>query len=66
MGSEMCIRDRLRAPITRITCPDVPVPYGKELEQRFLPSTEYVASQVDYLLATGKHPEPWWSKEVAR
>lgn len=58
--------DLLQAPITRITCPDVPVPYGKELEQRFLPSPEYVTAQVDHLLATGKHPEPWWNQEVAR
>jgi pyruvate dehydrogenase E1 component beta subunit len=53
----------LTAPITRITCPDVPVPYGKDLEVRFLPSADYVAAQVDELLATGFHPAPWWVKE---
>jgi pyruvate/2-oxoglutarate/acetoin dehydrogenase E1 component len=71
-GTEIAARvaargfDSLKAPITRITCPDVPVPYGKGLEERFLPSSDYVTSQIDYLLATGKHPEPWWTKEVAR
>lgn len=53
----------LRAPITRVTCPDVPVPFGKDLERRFLPSSEYIVSQVDELLATGAHPSPWWIKE---
>lgn len=53
----------LTTPITRITCPDVPVPFGKDLEARFLPSAEYVVSQVDELLATGSLPAPWWTKE---
>jgi pyruvate dehydrogenase E1 component beta subunit len=56
----------LKAPITRITCPDVPVPFGKELEARFLPSAEYVVSQVDELLATGSLPAPWWTKGEAK
>jgi pyruvate dehydrogenase E1 component beta subunit len=56
----------LKAPITRITCPDVPVPFGKELEARFLPSAEYVVSQVDELLATGSLPMPWWTKEESK
>ncbi|HVR33660.1 MAG TPA: transketolase C-terminal domain-containing protein [Acidimicrobiia bacterium] len=56
----------LTAPITRITCPDVPVPFGKELEARFLPSAEYVVSQVDELLATGSLPSPWWKKKESR
>jgi pyruvate dehydrogenase E1 component beta subunit len=56
----------LKAPITRITCPDVPVPFGKELEARFLPSAEYVVSQVDELLATGSLPAPWWTKAEAK
>ncbi|HSJ28865.1 MAG TPA: transketolase C-terminal domain-containing protein [Acidimicrobiia bacterium] len=53
----------LRAPITRITCPDVPVPFGKELEARFLPSADYVVDQVDELLATDALPAPWWIME---
>src|ERR1035441_10544910 len=42
----------LQAPVLRITAPDVPVPYGLALEQRFLPSPEYVTEQVSALLAT--------------
>lgn len=53
----------LRAPVLRITCPDVPVPYTKPLEQRFLPSAEYVREQVTELLATGARPRSWWEKQ---
>ena len=56
----------LTAPITRITCPDVPVPYGKDLEFKFLPSADYVVAQVDELLTTGSHPAPWWVTEGFR
>jgi acetoin:2,6-dichlorophenolindophenol oxidoreductase subunit beta len=56
----------LTAPVTRITCPDVPVPYGKELEMQFLPSAEYVNEQVTELLSTGLHPRTWWEKEGIR
>jgi pyruvate dehydrogenase E1 component beta subunit len=52
------------APVLRITCPDVPVPFAKELEQRFLPSVEYVREQIDQLLATGRAPKHWWQREV--
>jgi pyruvate/2-oxoglutarate/acetoin dehydrogenase E1 component len=54
----------LRAPVVRITTPDVPVPYGKELEQRFLPNAPYVREQIDGLLKTNERPKSWW--EVAR
>lgn len=54
----------LQAPITRITVPDVPVPYGKALEERYMPSPEYVVEQVGALLDTGEHPLPWWEKEA--
>jgi pyruvate dehydrogenase E1 component beta subunit len=54
----------LRAPIHRITAPDVPVPYGAELEKRFLPSAEYVREQVSSLLSTKKSPSPWWEEFV--
>ena len=56
----------LVAPICRITCPDVPVPFGKHLEERFLPSAAYVVEQVDELLSTGSNPTPWWEKEGLR
>ena len=54
----------LKAPVLRITAPDVPVPYGLELEQRFLPSPEYVTEQVSALLATKNAPAPWWEEYV--
>jgi pyruvate/2-oxoglutarate/acetoin dehydrogenase E1 component len=54
----------LKAPVVRITAPDVPVPFGQELEKRFLPSPEYVVQQVDELLATNSTPAPWWKEFV--
>ena len=53
----------LRAPVARVTAPDVHVPYGSELELRFLPSAEYAATQIAALVSTGKAPEHWWEKE---
>jgi pyruvate dehydrogenase E1 component beta subunit len=50
----------LAAPPLRITCPDVPVPYGRALEERYLPSVGYVISQVSHLIKTGKRPDHWW------
>jgi pyruvate dehydrogenase E1 component beta subunit len=50
----------LSAPPLRLTAPDVPVPYGTALEQRYLPSAEYLADQVGLLLKTGTCPRPWW------
>ena len=51
----------LTAPILRITCPDVPVPFSKELERDYQPRPDDVAEQIDALLKTGKAPEPWWA-----
>ena len=53
----------LQAPALRITCPDIPVPHSTELEQRFLPSPEYVAEQTTQLIETGRAPAPWWARE---
>jgi pyruvate/2-oxoglutarate/acetoin dehydrogenase E1 component len=50
----------LRAPVLRITAPDVHVPYTKDLEERFLPSPDYVASQVEALISTDRIPPHWW------
>jgi pyruvate/2-oxoglutarate/acetoin dehydrogenase E1 component len=47
----------------RITAPDVPVPYSKDLEARFLPSAAEVARQLHGYLQSGEIPEPWWVKE---
>lgn len=63
VGSELF--GELAAPVTRVTSPDVPVPYAKGLESRYLPSTEYVAEQVTELIRTGRTPRPWWAREGA-
>ena len=54
---------QLKAPVLRITCPDIPVPYPPHLERRFLPSVEYVREQIDVLVKTHKRDQPWWIKE---
>jgi acetoin:2,6-dichlorophenolindophenol oxidoreductase subunit beta len=50
----------LNAPPLRVTAPDVHVPYGTVLEQRYLPGPDYVTEQVSALLKTGSAPSPWW------
>ncbi|TDE09950.1 alpha-ketoacid dehydrogenase subunit beta [Jiangella asiatica] len=55
----------LRAPVHRVTSPDVPVPYAKPLETRYVPTVEYVREQVGELIETGRTPRPWWSREGA-
>ena len=55
----------LKAPPIRITAPDVHVPFGKELEQRYLPSAAYVTEQIGELLATGESPPHWWERDGA-
>jgi acetoin:2,6-dichlorophenolindophenol oxidoreductase subunit beta len=52
----------LRAPPLRVTAPDVPVPYGTSLEQRFVPSAEYVSVQVSSLLKNDALPSAWWEE----
>ena len=52
--------DSLKAPVLRICCPDVPVPHNRSLEQRYLPSAEYIAAQVAALVQTGSLPPHWW------
>ncbi len=53
----------LEAPPFRITTPNAPVPYPRELEMRHLPGPEEVARQVGAYLASGQVPAPWWKKE---
>lgn len=53
----------LTAPPVRITCPDVPVPFAKHLEARYLPTAEEIRTQIDELMATGRRPAPWWERE---
>jgi len=48
------------APITRVTCPDVPVPFGA-LERAYLTSSDDVAAAVSHLVKTGTLPQPRWA-----
>src|SRR5712692_6293777 len=50
----------LLAPITRVTSPDVPVPFGA-LERAYVTSPEDVAAAVSHLLKTGSLPPPRWA-----
>jgi pyruvate dehydrogenase E1 component beta subunit len=50
----------LRAPVHRITSPDVHVPFNVELERHYIPSSNYVMTQVEELLSTKRVPAPWW------
>ncbi len=54
---------QLKAPVHRITLPDTPVPFAAALERRYLPSAEYIGSQIDQYLQTGRAPQPWWIEE---
>jgi pyruvate dehydrogenase E1 component beta subunit len=51
------------APPLRITCPDVPVPYGKHLEERFAPNPQEIGVQLNEYMSTGAVPAPWWVRE---
>ena len=53
----------LVAPPFRITAPDVPVPYPKELEARYLPTSGEVTYQLTTYLESGTVPSPWWVRE---
>jgi pyruvate/2-oxoglutarate/acetoin dehydrogenase E1 component len=55
----------LRCPPIRSYCaPDVHVPYGTELEERFLPSVQYMTNQITSLIQTGVAPKKWWEEEL--
>jgi pyruvate/2-oxoglutarate/acetoin dehydrogenase E1 component len=53
----------LKAAPFRICTPNVPVPYGKDLETRYMPQPEYVAQQLSEYLSTGEPPKAWWAAE---
>ena len=55
--------DALTAAPFRITAPNVPVPYAKDLEARYIPTADDVARQLDRYLASGQIPAPWWVEE---
>ncbi|MFC4948852.1 alpha-ketoacid dehydrogenase subunit beta [Pseudonocardia sp. GCM10023141] len=54
----------LRAPVLRITSPDIPVPYSRALESRYVPDAGYVSSQIAHLIANNRVPTPWWKEIV--
>lgn len=56
---------QLSAPILRITAPDVPVPFAKPLEARYVPSASYVQEQITYQIETSRLPQPWWVRSTA-
>ena len=51
---------RLAAAPFRITAPDAPVPYGKELEALYCPWPDYIRRQLSSYLTTGVPPLHWW------
>lgn len=53
----------LKAAPMRITAPDVPVPYGRDLEAAYLPSDAEIGLRISAYLETGQVPEPWWVRE---
>lgn len=53
----------LRAAPFRISAPDVPVPYGKELETRYAPTADDVVRQLGAYVRSGNVPHPWWVEE---
>jgi len=55
--------EHLTAPVVRVSCPDVPVPYPAHLEQVYLPSVEGIASALRHVVDHGTRPRPWWEQE---
>jgi pyruvate dehydrogenase E1 component beta subunit len=54
---------RLRAPVLRVTCPDLPVPFASALESRYVPSPDYLRSMIAALVADNRLPRAWWEEE---
>ena len=71
-GSEICavvaseLFGSLEAPPHRVTLPDAHVPFARALEERFMPTPEYVHSQVTELIDTSRAPRPWWQEGGVR
>jgi pyruvate/2-oxoglutarate/acetoin dehydrogenase E1 component/TPP-dependent pyruvate/acetoin dehydrogenase alpha subunit len=51
----------LRSRITRITCPDVPVPFSPNLERAYMPDANDVARVIDDLVLGGGRPAHRWT-----
>jgi pyruvate/2-oxoglutarate/acetoin dehydrogenase E1 component len=54
---------QLRAPVLRVTAPDVPVPFTKPLEDRYAPTEDEIRRQAEALVRTDRAPAPWWVQE---
>lgn len=53
----------LKAAPFRITAPDVPVPFNRDLEARYLPNEDEVASRLAHYVKTDEVPPSWWQRE---
>lgn len=53
----------LRQAPFRVSAPDVPVPYGKDLEAAYQPSADEVVRRVRGALTGSEIPAPWWADE---
>jgi acetoin:2,6-dichlorophenolindophenol oxidoreductase subunit beta len=54
---------RLRAPVLRVTCPDLPVPFAATLESRYVPSPDYLRRMITAIVADIRLPRAWWEEE---
>lgn len=61
VGSELF--GSLRAPVARVTAPDVHVPFPKDLEARYAPTASEVRRHVEHLVRTDTAAAPWWVEE---
>jgi pyruvate/2-oxoglutarate/acetoin dehydrogenase E1 component len=53
----------LKAAPFRLSAPDVPVPFAKELERRYRPTVDDVARALGSYLKSGEVPQSWWIEE---
>lgn len=47
----------------RITTPNIPVPYNKQLESRYFPNSAEIAKQLLEYQSSGVAPSAWWVRE---
>jgi pyruvate dehydrogenase E1 component beta subunit len=53
----------LKAPVLRLTAPDVPVPYAEPLEALMSPTPDVVAAQIRSLIENRRTPDNnWWER----
>jgi acetoin:2,6-dichlorophenolindophenol oxidoreductase subunit beta len=63
VASRVCAEafDDLRAPVLRLTAPDVPIPYAESLELAMSPTPDVVAAQLHSLIEFRRTPNHWWA-----